>query len=88
MLNRSLTIAAVVLPLALASCGGDSVSASECRAAATAQALAEDAYLAALRTHDEAHTVGNDDHPDTDDQTLTRRVDMIVAVEATQRACR
>ena len=86
MINRSLTIAAVVLPLALASCGGG-VSASECRAAANAQAEAENAYITAITAHDAAHTLGNDDHPDTDDQTFTSRVDLIVATEATRGAC-
>ncbi len=85
---RSAALATVAFSLALVSCSdGAGVSASECLAAATAQAAAEDAYLAALRTHDEVHTVGNDDHPDTDDQTFTNRVDLIVATEATRRAC-
>ena len=87
MLNRSLAIAAIVLPLASASCAGGGSSASECRAAAETQALAEDAYVAAITAHEEAHAAGSDDHPDTDDHTFTRRVDMIVATEATRRAC-
>ncbi len=84
--HRFLTITSVVLPFALASCGGG-VSASKCRAAATAQAQAEDAYIATIAAHEEAHTAGNDDHRDIDEQTLTRRVDLIVATEATRQAC-
>ncbi len=86
MCRRSVTLAAVSLSLALASCGG-SVSASECRAAATAQAAAEDAYVAAITVHDAAHAASSDEHPDTDDQTFTSRVDLIVATEATRGAC-
>ena len=34
------------------------------------------------------HTTGNDDHRGIDEQTLTRRVDLIVATEATRQACK
>ncbi len=88
MLIRCRALAAVVLSLVLVSCGGGSgVSASECRSAAAAQAIAEDAYVAAITAHDEAHAMGDVDHPDSDDETFTRRVDLIVAAEATRRAC-
>ncbi len=86
MLIRCRALAAVVLSLVLVSCGGG-VSASECRSAAAAQAMAEDAYVAAITAHDEAHAMGDVDHPDSDDETFTRRVDLIVAAEATRRAC-
>ena len=87
MFPRCGAFVTVTLSLVLVSCGGGGgSSASECRAAATAQAMAEDAYVAAITAHDEAHTMGHDDHPDTDDQTFTRRVDLIVAVEATGHA--
>ncbi len=87
MLIRCGAFATLILSLVLVSCGGVGSSASECRSAAAAQAVAEDAYVSAITAHDEAHAAGSADHPDTDDETFTRRVDLIVAAEATRRAC-
>ena len=81
------TFAVVALSLMLAGCSGG-VSTSGCHAAAVAQAEAEDAYLAAIAAHDEAHAFGTDAHPDTDDETMARRVELIIATESTARACR
>lgn len=77
---------AIALSLLLASCG-DGRSSSECRSAATAQAEAEAEYLAALEAHQVEHATGNSNHPEMDDRTFTSRVDMIIATEATERAC-
>ena len=77
----------VALSLALASCSGGWPT-SDCRAAATAQAEAEDVYLAAYAAHAADHAKGNDDHADSDDQLTTSRIDRILAREATARACR
>ena len=89
MFPRCGAFATVTLSLVLVSCGGGGggSSASERRAAATAQAMAEDAYVAAITAHDAAHAASSDEHPDTDDQTFTSRVDLIVATEATRGAC-
>lgn len=83
----SRTIVVVALSLMSAGCSGG-VSASGCHAAAVAQAEAENAYLAAIAAHEEAHATGNDSHPDTDDETMSRRVELIIATEATAGACR
>ena len=77
---------AVVVSVALASCGG--VSASDCVTATTAQAAAEREYIAMLSLHDEAHAAGNDDHADVDDETVAARANLVVATEAAARACR
>ena len=87
MSTRSGALASISLSLVLTGCGGSGMSATDCRAAAAAQAQAEDAYVAAITAHEQAHTAGNDDHSDIDEQTLTRRIDLIVATEATYRAC-
>ena len=81
------TFVVVALSLMLAGCSGG-VSASGCHAAAAAQAEAENAYVAAIAAHDEAHAIGNDAHPDTDDETIARRIDLIIATEASAGACR
>lgn len=79
-------LAAVVTVLAavLSSCGG--VSASECRAAAIAQAEAEQDWGASIDVHELAHQ-NEQDHPGVDEQLLTSRADLIVASENTSRAC-
>ena len=76
--------AATVAVVALSGCGG--VSASECRAAATIQAEAEEAWAASIDVHELAHESGQD-HPGVDEQLRTDRVDLIVAVGATRRSC-
>ncbi len=77
----------VTVSLALASCSSDWPT-SECRAAAAAQAEAEDVYLAAYAAHAADHASGNDDHADSDEQLTMSRIDRILASEATARACR
>ncbi len=82
-------LAVVCLALVAVSCGGGG-SVSECRAAAMAQAVAEDAYIAALTaaSGDHDHAPSSDhDHAEIDEQVITSRVDVIVATEATRRAC-
>lgn len=79
-------MALAVSSLVMAGCGDD-VSASGCRAAAVAQAEAENVYFVVLSAHEEAHAAGDDSHPGTEDP-LAARVDLIVATEATARACR
>ena len=76
----------VALSFTLASCS-DSWPTAACRAAATAQAEAEDIYLAAYAAHAADHATGND-HDHSDDQLTTSRIDRILAGEATARACR
>ena len=75
------------MSLALANCTSDWPT-SDCRAAATAQAEAEDVYLAAYAAHAADHATGNDEHADSDEQLTISRIDRILASEATARACR
>ena len=80
--------AAVVTGLAflLAGCGGGGVSLSGCRDAATAQAESERAWAAVIEAHNAAHGA-TADHLELEEQLLDSRVDVIVAIESTRRAC-
>lgn len=84
LVKRAL-LAPLGLAVGLSSCGGP--SDAECRAAATAQAEAESIWSTALDSHAAAHEAGHD-HPDADNAVLAGRVELIIAVETTRRACR
>ena len=73
------------LAVVAAGCGG--VSASDCRAAALAQAESENAWGSAIEAHDMAHATGIQDHSEFEEQLLTSRVDLIIASAGVQRAC-
>ena len=87
--RRFVALAVVCLALATVSCGSGG-SVSECRAAARVQAVAEDAYIVALTaaSDDHDHAPSDDhDHAEIDELVIASRVDVIVAAEATRRAC-
>ena len=84
-MNRN-AFAAVVLPLLLAGCG-NGVDAGECRDAATAQAETEQVWASVIEAHNAAHNDESADHAELDGLLFTSRVDVIVATEATRRAC-
>lgn len=84
-LGKRALLATVGLALGLSGCGSGT-SAAECRAAATAQATAESVWSAALDAHASAHEDGRA-HPDEDDAVLVNRIELIIAVESTRRAC-
>ena len=89
MHRRFVTLAVVCLALAAVGWSGGG-SVSECRATARVQAVAEDAYIAALTAAngDHDHAPSDDhDHAAIDERVIASRVDVIVAVEATRRAC-
>ena len=76
------------MALTAVGCGGGSVS--ECHAAAMAQTVAEDAYIAAFTaaSGDHDHAPSSDhDHAEIDEQVVTIRAEVIVATEVTRRAC-
>ena len=74
------------MALALLVGSGDGVDAGECRDAATAQVEAEQAWSALLEAHAAAHEA-HEEHEAVDDHTMSSRVDLVVATEATRRAC-
>lgn len=76
----------VVLAVALTACG-NSVDAGECHDAAIAQAVAEQAWASVIETHNAAHIDSMDEHPELEGALLSSRVDVILATEATRRAC-
>ena len=77
-------VALIGFSVVSSACGGG--SSGGCRDAATAQAESERAWAAVIEAHNEAHATASD-HLDLEEQLLERRVDVIVAIESTRRAC-
>ncbi len=78
--------AACAVALALLVGCGTGVDAGACREAATAQVEAEQAWSASLEAHAAAHEA-HEEHESIEDHTNSSRVDLVVATEATRRAC-
>ena len=81
-------VALIGFSVVSSACGGG--SSGGCRDAATAQAESERAWAAVIEAHNEAHNEAHataSDHLDLEEQLLERRVDVIVAIESTRRAC-
>ncbi|MXW77009.1 MAG: hypothetical protein F4Z58_13410 [Acidimicrobiaceae bacterium] len=76
----------VVLALAITACGNN-VDSGECNDAATAQAVAEQAWASVIEAHNAAHIDSTDEHPELEGALLSSRVDVIVASEEPRRAC-
>ena len=83
---RYLARAGIALSLLLAGCSGGPDTGA-CRDAATAQAEAERVWASIVEDHSAAHVNETGDHPELDGLLISARVDMIIAVEATRRAC-
>ncbi|MDE0702039.1 MAG: hypothetical protein F4Y27_01210 [Acidimicrobiaceae bacterium] len=88
------SVTAAVLAVVAISCGAGAgaESVAECHAAAMAQAVAEDAYIAALTvvSDDDGHRHApsdDHDHAEIEERVIASRVDVILATEATRRAC-
>lgn len=75
----------VLVLLFSAACGREGNTAS-CQATATKQAEAELAWSSSLEAHAAAHETGQE-HSAVEEQTFVSRVALIVATEATRRAC-
>ena len=84
MKRNAFTLA--VLLSVLAGCS-NSEDAGECRDAATTQAETEQVWASVIEAHNAAHNDESADHAELDGLLFTSRVDVIVATEATRRAC-
>ena len=89
--------ACAVVVLTLLSGCGDGADTEACRAAATAQVKAEQAWGLAIEDHNAAHeqaghadhtpTATFGDHLELEERLTVTRVDLVVATEATRQAC-
>lgn len=70
----------------LAGCS-NSGGAAACRDAASAQAIAEQAWASAIEAHNGAHASELLDHPDLEEQLMTGRIEVIITTEETRKAC-